>query len=119
MRVADDGQWTVDGNSASIDSETPSTVHRRPSVEELVVLDSAGRLQIPGDQRLLAGIGRRAKVEVVDGGILIKPSDDDRDMLPLAAETATGPSRSSLYSSEPLSAAGEKKTKRRLPWARR
>jgi peptide/nickel transport system ATP-binding protein len=49
------------------------------SVEELVVVDSAGRLQIPGDQRILAGIGRRARVEVVDGGILIRPSDNRRD----------------------------------------
>lgn len=119
VRVADDGQWAVDGSTTSVDSETPSAVHRPPSVEELVVLDSAGRLQIPGDQRLLAGIGRRAKVEVVDGGILIKPSDDDRDMLPLTAEVASSSSHSSLYSSEPLPVAGEKKAKRRFPWARK
>jgi ABC-type lipoprotein export system ATPase subunit/bifunctional DNA-binding transcriptional regulator/antitoxin component of YhaV-PrlF toxin-antitoxin module len=47
--------------------------------EELVVVDGAGRLQIPGDQRILAGIGRRARVEVVDGGILIRPSDNRRE----------------------------------------
>src|SRR5690349_1596087 len=50
----------------------------RPSSEELVVLDSAGRLQLPGEQRALAGIGRRARVELVDGGILIRATDDDR-----------------------------------------
>jgi ABC-type lipoprotein export system ATPase subunit/bifunctional DNA-binding transcriptional regulator/antitoxin component of YhaV-PrlF toxin-antitoxin module len=45
--------------------------------EELVVLDRAGRLQIPGEQRALAKIGRRARVELVEGGILIRPSEDD------------------------------------------
>jgi peptide/nickel transport system ATP-binding protein len=44
--------------------------------EELVVLDRAGRLQLPGDQRTLAGIGRRARVELVEGGILIRANDD-------------------------------------------
>lgn len=45
--------------------------------EELVVLDRAGRLQIPGEQRALAGIGRRARVELVEGGILIRAGDED------------------------------------------
>ena len=66
----------------------------QPHSEELVVVDSAGRLQIPADQRVLAGIGRRARVEVVNGGILIRPGateeeddtdafdgDDEREML--------------------------------------
>ncbi|GAB4113068.1 MAG: ABC transporter ATP-binding protein [Roseiflexaceae bacterium] len=43
---------------------------------ERVVIDAAGRLQLPIDQRGLAGIGRRATIEVVDGGLLIRPSDD-------------------------------------------
>lgn len=47
------------------------------SFEELVVLDSAGRLQLPGEQRALAGIRRRAKVELVEEGILIRPGEDD------------------------------------------
>jgi ABC-type lipoprotein export system ATPase subunit len=78
---------------------------QRPAVEELVVLDSAGRLQLPGDQRALAGIGRRARVELVDGGILIRPSDDDRVTVETgeAAEEAAGDSLSytSLYSADP------------------
>jgi peptide/nickel transport system ATP-binding protein len=56
----------------------PRTPARPPTSQELVVLDNAGRLQIPSDQRTLAGIGRRARVELVDGGILIRPGDDDR-----------------------------------------
>ncbi|NJN66724.1 MAG: ABC transporter ATP-binding protein [Chloroflexaceae bacterium] len=77
--------------------------------EELVVLDRAGRLQIPGDQRALAKIGRRARVELVEGGILIRPSDDDE-----FAETpeATGASDSemtyhSLYRLRRKTPAGE------------
>lgn len=82
---------------------------QRSVVEELVVLDSAGRLQLPGDQRMLAGIRRRAKVELVDGGILIRPSDDDRDeAAPSAPEAASGAALyRSLYSNEPPLAAPE------------
>jgi peptide/nickel transport system ATP-binding protein len=50
-----------------------------PQVREMVVVDRAGRLQIPGDQRALAGIGRRARIELVDGGILIRAADDDQE----------------------------------------
>jgi ABC-type lipoprotein export system ATPase subunit/bifunctional DNA-binding transcriptional regulator/antitoxin component of YhaV-PrlF toxin-antitoxin module len=68
--------------------------------DELVVVDRAGRLQIPGDQRSLAGIGRRAKVELVDGGILIRPADDDRvEETPVPAED--GDLYEGLYSSTP------------------
>ena len=79
-----------------------SVVDRRSSVEELVVLDSAGRLQLPGEQRALAGIGRRARVELVDGGILIRPVDDDRTEAPAAVPDRADPTYRSLYSADPL-----------------
>jgi putative ABC transport system ATP-binding protein len=41
--------------------------------EELVVLDVAGRLQIPRDYLEEFGIGDRARVEMTDEGILIRP----------------------------------------------
>ncbi len=72
------GALVADGERADGTAVVAGSTARTVHFEELVVLDSAGRLQIPGDQRALAGIGRRAKVELVDGGILIKPSDDDR-----------------------------------------
>ena len=92
---------------------------------ELVVLDSVGRLQLPGDQRALAGIGRRARVELVDGGILIRPGDDDASGAIASSEAsdeATGDvlSYSSLYSPEPPAAKNGKvngKAKWRL-WRR-
>ena len=43
---------------------------------ELIVLDSAGRMQIPQELREQLGLQRYARVEVVEGGILIRPVDD-------------------------------------------
>jgi hypothetical protein len=41
--------------------------------EELVVLDAAGRLQVPRDYLEELRIGDRARVELTDSGILIRP----------------------------------------------
>jgi peptide/nickel transport system ATP-binding protein len=92
------GEGTIGADGSPPHPLTPSPPH---SVEELVVLDSAGRLQLPGDQRALAGIGRRARVELVDGGILIRPTDDDRAEAPAAETTGGDPAYQSLYSAEP------------------
>jgi putative ABC transport system ATP-binding protein len=45
--------------------------------EELIVLDSAGRLQVPKDYLEHFNINRRVKLEMTDDGILIKPVADD------------------------------------------
>jgi peptide/nickel transport system ATP-binding protein len=92
--------------------------------QELVVLDRAGRLQLPGEQRALAGIGRRARVEMVDGGILIRPSDEDRVEGADSSGTAeTEMSYHSLYadSAPPPPSDTPKRTRRRwrLPWQKR
>ena len=42
--------------------------------EEFVVVDGAGRLQIPPDLREEIGIGDRVTLEKADGGILIRPA---------------------------------------------
>ena len=42
--------------------------------EELIVLDSAGRLQIPKQFREDLGFENRVEMEVTDGGILIRPA---------------------------------------------
>ena len=93
---------------------------QRSVVEELVVLDSAGRLQLPGDQRALAGIGRRARVELVDGGILIRPGDDEAIGASASQELSEEPagdvlSYSSLYSAEPP-ASSNGKTNGKAKW---
>jgi peptide/nickel transport system ATP-binding protein len=101
VRITSNGLQAADDDAAA---HSPSTAQAEASVhfEELVVLDSAGRLQLPGDQRALAGIGRRARVELVDGGILIKASDEDRiEVTTSDSETDAEATYHSLYSAEP------------------
>jgi putative ABC transport system ATP-binding protein len=49
------------------------SVEHASTFTELIVLDSAGRLQIPKDLRAQLGLQRYARLEVVEGGILIRP----------------------------------------------
>ena len=44
--------------------------------EELIVLDSAGRLQIPKQYREELGFQNRVEMEVTEGGILIRPAQN-------------------------------------------
>jgi ABC-type lipoprotein export system ATPase subunit len=53
--------------------------HHEEHYEELIVLDSAGRLQIPKIHREELNIGRRVTLEVVAEGILIKPVNKESD----------------------------------------
>lgn len=46
---------------------------KSPEFEELIVLDGAGRLQIPGDYLEMLDIGDRVRLELRDGDILIHP----------------------------------------------
>jgi peptide/nickel transport system ATP-binding protein len=139
-RVAEQADRVIAIRDGRTSSETIRTENQEPSTEdqaapdgsrlsvlgsreELVVLDSAGRLQLPGEQRALAGIGRRARVELVDGGILIRPSDDDRieaAPAPSAADGAEAAYRS-LYSGDPppAPANGAAKNGKRGWWPRR
>jgi peptide/nickel transport system ATP-binding protein len=110
-----DGQTSTEiihtEDSLDDDSSSPASGSSSPrSFEELVVLDSAGRLQLPSEQRALARIGRRARVELVDDGILIRPGDDDllgqqlgASGSPLAAGGGADPTHPhhSLYDDEP------------------
>ena len=97
VRVEQDGSIAV-GADASHNGDGAAKLQ----AEEMVVLDSSGRLQIPGDQRALARIGRRAKVELVDGGILIRPSEDDEiEITEQPSDNGVETAYRSLYSSEP------------------
>jgi peptide/nickel transport system ATP-binding protein len=101
IRVTDDDRRMTIDDGLPLQSQSSSIVHRPSSSQELVVLDSAGRLQLPGDQRALAGIGRRARVELVEGGILIRPADDDRADAPAADSNPADMTYRSLYSADP------------------
>jgi putative ABC transport system ATP-binding protein len=54
--------------------------------EELVVLDSAGRLQVPKEFLEQFGIKGRAILDITDEGILIRAASVDRDAPELAAQ---------------------------------
>jgi putative ABC transport system ATP-binding protein len=56
------------------DGSTDGTLH---VFEELAILDSAGRLSIPRDYLEHFHISRRVRLELVDGGILIRPPEPD------------------------------------------
>jgi len=67
--------------TADIETETEKEI---PEVEqvtyhEFVVLDSAGRLQIPKEVREQFGIGKRAQLEVNEDGIVIRPVESDAE----------------------------------------
>jgi peptide/nickel transport system ATP-binding protein len=120
IRVTD-GETIAEHHPAGDGHEQLPAAAPRPTVEELVVLDSAGRLQLPGEHRALAGIGRRARVELVDGGILIRPGDDDRiEVVEAPTESNEAGGYHSLYSADPppVSPNGNGHVKGRWPFRR-
>jgi ABC-type lipoprotein export system ATPase subunit/bifunctional DNA-binding transcriptional regulator/antitoxin component of YhaV-PrlF toxin-antitoxin module len=48
--------------------------HHEDAFEELTVLDAAGRLQIPKEYLTQLGIRGRVQLELVEGGVLVKPA---------------------------------------------
>lgn len=70
------------GEHASADTEHGAeTPHMKEHItfEEFVVLDSAGRLQIPKEIREDLGIGKRAYMEMGDNCIVIRPVENEED----------------------------------------
>jgi ABC-type lipoprotein export system ATPase subunit/bifunctional DNA-binding transcriptional regulator/antitoxin component of YhaV-PrlF toxin-antitoxin module len=57
------------GTGPAVDPEDDSMM-----LEELIVVDSAGRLQIPPDLRDKSGIGGRVTLEATEEGVLIRPA---------------------------------------------
>ncbi len=67
-----------DGKTASETRWTPASDERGDALlEELVVLDTAGRLQVPKAYRQALDIRDRVRMEVVDDGVLIRPAPAD------------------------------------------
>jgi ABC-type lipoprotein export system ATPase subunit len=62
----------VDGENGE-NGELVDELEHEVLYEELVVLDAAGRLQVPRDYLEEMRIGDRARVELTDDGILIRP----------------------------------------------
>jgi peptide/nickel transport system ATP-binding protein len=86
------------------------------NAEEVILLDQAGRLQLPDEQRALAGIGRRARVELVAGGVLIKPDERGLTRMSLTEKLSnTDPEYHRLYQAD--TAHGERvNAGQRAPW---
>jgi putative ABC transport system ATP-binding protein len=63
-------------------SESDDTVPEQQEVtfHEFVVLDSAGRLQIPKEIREKFGIDKRAEMEVNEEGIMIRPTESSKEL---------------------------------------
>jgi ABC-type multidrug transport system ATPase subunit len=63
----------LSGGENGEDGELEEDLEHEVTYEELVVLDAAGRLQVPRDYLEELRIGDRARVEMTDEGILIRP----------------------------------------------
>lgn len=63
-------------NGADGRPQSESAAEHEDDFEELVVLDSAGRLQVPKAYREALGIKRRAMMEITAEGLLIRPAEE-------------------------------------------
>ena len=97
-----DGRTSSEAVRRAADVEAALAEQAAPVFEEYVVVDGAGRLQVPPDLRQQAGLDRRATVALADGAIIIRPVDDEsggareREAIPAGsepAETRPTPSR--------------------------
>ena len=64
----------VENGSGETEGEEPQVTHEEV-LEELIVLDNAGRLQVPKEILQRMNIKTRVTLEVTEQGILIKPAD--------------------------------------------
>lgn len=72
-RVADTSVNSVEAVEAALAEGFTTPAH---TFEEYVVVDAAGRLQIPPDLRQEANIGDRVTLEAMEQGVLIRPVKD-------------------------------------------
>lgn len=72
------------------------------SYEEFVVLDAAGRLQVPRDFLEELGIGTRAKLELTEDGVLIRPVDGGKGAAAAGNRREEELVQGSLYADEDL-----------------
>lgn len=70
-----DGRTSSEAVRRPAEVEAALAAQSAPLFEEYVVVDGAGRLQIPPHLRERRGIGGRVTVELADDGILIKPAN--------------------------------------------
>jgi ABC-type glutathione transport system ATPase component len=83
-----------------VEPEEGQELEHEVTYEELVVLDTAGRLQIPRDYLEELRIGDRARVELTDEGILIQPVEGRETVERISDEDAWEIQVSGLYVQE-------------------
>ena len=92
-------------------------------LEERVVLDSVGRLQMPHEYLQKRGIGRRAVVQLVEDGILVRQAQEQFaltvDSGPAADETALAPAIGAGTEDDPSRLGQDPTPHRSVPWWRR
>jgi peptide/nickel transport system ATP-binding protein len=71
-----DGKLASESVRLKSDPNYPHEEHAQV-FEEMAILDSAGRLSIPREHLNHFNINRRVRLEIVDGGILIRPPSAD------------------------------------------
>ena len=67
--------------------------HEDEHFEELVVLDSAGRLQVPKTYREALQIHGRVRMELVDGGVIIRPVEAHEQTLVVGNQSSREPKK--------------------------
>lgn len=85
--------------AAPAEDGAESSTQQEDIYHELVVLDSAGRLQVPKDYLEQFGIRGRAQLEITEDGILIRPAQVVQEAQATAAsggEASAGPPRGGL-----------------------
>ena len=68
-----DGRTSTEQVREQRREEGPEVEADAPQESPMIVVNTAGRLQIPRAHLVQSGIGDRVRVELADGGILIKP----------------------------------------------
>ncbi len=63
-----------------VNQQTNALPAQEMTLHEFVVLDSAGRLQIPKELREEYGLSRRAQIETREDGILIRPVEGEKEI---------------------------------------
>lgn len=115
---AADAGLPVEGISGETAHEHSIPAHEAVTFQEFVVLDSAGRLQIPKELREELGIGKRAQLEKGDDCIIIRPvaTEGEEQVKKLTLEEQI----ELLFSQDqaPAEDQGEK-MKKSLKWPRR
>jgi ABC-type methionine transport system ATPase subunit len=81
---------TVRRRSNNQPTNLSSTQHDEDRFEELTVVDSVGRLQIPKAYREKLKMGKRAQLELVENGVLVRPMADEQPSV--SSEASKGPS---------------------------